>query len=542
MKFTRRDFTLASLATLAGFGTGKWLTPRFRNKDIAGKIWGAASLTGHKLRTADFPPPTRTLQKDVVIVGGGIAGLAAGYRLAKSGMHSFVLLELEKKAGGNASSGKNAVSAYPWGAHYVPLVTEESTAVKQLFEELGIVVGHDAKGLSIYNEYYICADPHERLHMYGRWQEGLVPNIGITPEEERQYQRFFTMMTDYKKRIGNDGKKIFAIPIDKSSQDPQWLALDQLTMAEWLSQKGLNSPRLRWYVNYCCRDDFGTTSDETSAWAGIHYFAARSGQAANTDSQNVVTWPEGNGWLAHQLEQPITERIIPNALAYKITDHNGKISVDYWDGVGDQSIRIQAKAVVMATPRFISCRLLDSDRFSLSAEAFSYSPWAVANITLSKMPAGNGAPLSWDNVVYGSKLLGYVVATHQLPQMEPVNTVITYYWPLSHLAPRAAREEALNRSYHDWQQIVLKELLFVHPELEGNIERMDLWIWGHAMVRPTKGFIWGAARRQALKQHPPIFFAHSDMSGISIFEEAYTHGVTAAEGVLRFLRHPQPVL
>ena len=89
---------------------------------------------------------------------------------------------------------------------------------------------------------------------------------------------------------------------------------------------------------------------------------------------------------------------------------------------------------------------------------------------------------------------------------------------------------------------MLKELLFVHPELEGNIERMDLWIWGHAMVRPTKGFIWGAARRQALKQHPPIFFAHSDMSGISIFEEAYTHGVTAAEGVLRFLRHPQPVL
>ena len=45
MKFTRRDFTLASLATLAGFGTGKWLTPRFRNKDIAGEkkeiAWGS---------------------------------------------------------------------------------------------------------------------------------------------------------------------------------------------------------------------------------------------------------------------------------------------------------------------------------------------------------------------------------------------------------------------------------------------------------------------------------------------------------------------
>ncbi|MFZ4703955.1 MAG: hypothetical protein ACOYMG_28250, partial [Candidatus Methylumidiphilus sp.] len=54
----------------------------------------------------------------------------------------------------------------------------------------------------------------------------------------------------------------------------------------------------------------------------------------------------------------------------------------------------------------------------------------------------------------------------------------------------------------------------------------------------TRGFIWGDARKQALKQYPPIFTAHSDMSGISIFEEAYTHGVRAAEGVLAHLGMP----
>jgi hypothetical protein len=55
------------------------------------------------------------------------------------------------------------------------------------------------------------------------------------------------------------------------------------------------------------------------------------------------------------------------------------------------------------------------------------------------------------------------------------------------------------------------------------------------MVRPTTGFIWGKDRKNALKQHPPIFFANSDMSGISIFEEAYTRSVEVSRQVLSFI-------
>jgi hypothetical protein len=32
---------------------------------------------------------------------------------------------------------------------------------------------------------------------------------------------------------------------------------------------------LNWYMNYCCRDDYGATTNNTSAWAGIQYFASR---------------------------------------------------------------------------------------------------------------------------------------------------------------------------------------------------------------------------------------------------------------------------
>jgi hypothetical protein len=180
--------------------------------------------------------------------------------------------------------------------------------------------------------------------------------------------------------------------------------------------------------------------------------------------------------------------------------------------------------------------LLQSDHVRLDDAGFSYAPWAVANVTLEALPAeGHGMPLCWDNVAYHSPLLGYVTATHQQTQMHPNKTVLTYYWPLSHLPPDAARKEALARNYMEWQNTFATELLALHPDLDGRIRQLDVWLWGHAMVRPTQGFIWGKQRKDALQQHPPVFLAHSDMSGMSIFEEASTRGVHAAEQVLRWL-------
>lgn len=68
------------------------------------------------------------------------------------------------------------------------------------------------------------------------------------------------------------------------------------------------------------------------------------------------------------------------------------------------------------------------------------------------------------------------------------------------------------------------DLLRVHPELLGHVENIDVHVWGHAMIRPVPGLIWGKERQSACVHEPPIFFAHSDLSGISIFEEAYCRG------------------
>jgi hypothetical protein len=63
--------------------------------------------------------------------------------------------------------------------------------------------------------------------------------------------------------------------------------------------------------------------------------------------------------------------------------------------------------------------------------------------------------------------------------------------------------------------------------------RLDVMRWGHAMIRPRPGFVWGGARRAAQEPYRGVHFAHTDLSGIALFEEAFDHGLRAAEEILR---------
>ena len=533
---TRRQLLARSLAglacgALAACDRGALLG---RTRPIPGKLIDSGAALGHRLRDNQIPAPTLQRDARVVVAGAGIAGLAACGALARAGVRDVLLVEALDGAGGNSSFGSNAISAYPWGAHYVPLVRADCTPVLSLFEELKIITDRDPHGRPIYDELYLSADPQERLWMYDRWQEGLIPEIGASTEDRAQFNRFFDETERLKGQLGSDGKPLFAIPLDASSADPSWRALDAITIMDYLRSHGYSSQRLHWYINYCCRDDYGSLASSVSAWAGLHYFAARTGIAANSDAGAVVTWPEGNGHLVRELQHRAAAQLQLNALVTRIARTSSGVELDYFDAQINRSVRVRAGAAIVCLPHFIAARVvqgLDAQRL----QEFSYAPWMVANVTLSALPAGPGQALAWDNVIYDSPLLGYVVATHQSLQQSRHDTVITYYWPLSEHDPATSRSSALKRSLSQWQGFVSADLLRVHPELDGHIENIDVRVWGHAMIRPTPGFIWGEARTAATRHQPPIYFAHSDLSGMSIFEEAYCRGQAAGALAARAL-------
>jgi protoporphyrinogen oxidase len=504
-----------------------------RRGEPPGELAGADVARGHRLRSGGFPPPSVHEETQIVIVGGGIAGLTAGWTLAEAGFGDFRLLELEDRPGGNARSGRNAISAFPLGAHYLPVPNEEGRAIRHLLSRLGIIIGEEA-GKPVYDPYQLCAELEERLFSDGRWQEGRLPRTGVSDRDRADLAAFAAAMSDFTARSGADGRPAFATPMAYSSRDPDLLALDAISFSSWIDQRGWTSPMLRAHVRYAMRDDYGCEPEHVSAWAGVHYFAGRRGWSASSGPESLLTWPEGNDRLANGMERPIADRISSGRVAHRVVREADRMIVDSYDVATERTIRTSANAAVLAVPHFIACRIAPEE---VNADPrFTYAPWIVANVTVDRMPQGKGVPLAWDNVSATSDSLGYVVATHQGPAAVSGGTVLTWYMALSRHEPAAARRMLLERPADEWKRIVEDDLLTMNPDLEGAIRSIELWRWGHAMIRPIPGFISSAAP-PAAKTRPPLFLAHSDLSGASLFEEAHYHGTRAAEAAMRHLNH-----
>jgi hypothetical protein len=161
----------------------------------------------------------------------------------------------------------------------------------------------------------------------------------------------------------------------------------------------------------------------------------------------------------------------------------------------------------------------------------------VANLTLKGRPASAGLRLAWDNVLYESPSLGYVTSTHQRC-VDYGPTVLTYYYPLCDADPKAARTRLLAAGRDEWAHVALADLAVAHPDIYDLCTRVDVVRWGHAMIKPKPGLLCGGARREAAKPWRGIHFAHSDLSGVALFEEAFDHGVRAAEEVLASRGYP----
>lgn len=517
---TRRDFLIGSGATLLSSCTER--TPLFPS----GQLLGPDQTVGHKLRDGKFPAANREIRIPILIVGAGIAGLSCGWWLQRNGVKDFQILELESVAGGNARSGKNSIGAFPWGAHYLPLPGQDATYVRTLLSELGVLHGDANAVAPTYDERFLVQAPDERLFINGGWQDGLIPRAGIGANAQREIQQFEVLMNEWSERKGNDGRHVFTIPSAMGSNDPTFLALDKITFNEWLLQQNLRSEPLHWYVGYSCRDDFGADHRQISAWAGLHYFCCRRGQAANAEPQSVLTAPQGNGWIVERLSHMLQAQLKTGSTLVRMEIHSKGVSADIYHSSTQEITRINCDHLVWAAPLFILSRVWSAaPRFSLPECA----PWLVANLTVENIDETEFT--AWDSVIYQGNGLGYVDSTHQAMEFRRPKRVLTYYHALSHAAPREARQQLLTVSHETWSAQIFADLKRAHPQLQAKCSAIDLWRWPHAMAIPAPGFLASLPQwRQAL--HPHLHIAHSDLSGFSLFEEAQYWGVEAAQKII----------
>ncbi|WP_394788208.1 FAD-dependent oxidoreductase [Rhodoferax sp.] len=501
-------------------------------REITGGFTGIAFERGHQLRdTRSWPAPSITHRTEVLIAGGGVAGLAAARALRLKGVEDFALLELEDSAGGNSRGGMVGGIACPLGAHYLPVPSDDAPEVQNLLEEFGL--RRRVAGRWEYEERHLCHSPQERLFFRGAWQDGLLPLQGVGATTLAQYQKMATLVEQLRQQSR------WTIPALKTPFTQVQHALAAITFAAYLAQNGLDDPQLLWYLDYCCRDDYGAGLTTVSAWAGIHYFASRHGfHAPGADSgerDSVLTWPEGNAWLTRRLAAPLGERLRTGQVVVRIAETRDGVEVDAYNSASHALERWQARRAIVALPVFIAARVVQNppDFLTQAAGRTRYAPWLVANIHIDTPLHDRPGPApSWDNVLYNTPGLGYVDAMHQSLQSVPGATVLSYYRPLGDVPD--GRRLLLEKPWAAWRDEILAELGTAHPDIASKTRRIDITRYGHAMAIPTPelssqiGLQRTLHLRQQLQKTQRLSFAHSDWAGYSVFEEAFTLGHAAA--------------
>ncbi len=528
---------------------------------IAGGWVGAQVDRGHAWRDGRLPSsaggePVRRVH--TLIVGAGVAGLSAGRGLMRAGIDDFALIDLEDDPGGNARGHQIQGMRCPLGAHYLPVPDDGAEDVAAWLAELGLI--RRQAGRWVGDERHLVHSPQERLFVpdgglsppqangfwRGRWQEGLVPGAedpAMRADLHRLRHAMAAALSGVRLRL----------PTWRTPWSAQLTALDQVTFADWLSRQGVRTRELLWWLDYACRDDYGAGLSRVSAWAGLQYLASRHGLGMGDDEgadaggrdAGLLTWAEGNASLVRRLADPLGERWHGGLVATRVEVGLHDVSVSAVSAVDGRAWRWQARHVILALPLTMAWRLLPQGMPALAAlrPLLSQAPWLVSNIVLDEAaPDRTGVPMAWDNVPFSQQgvggvpmpSLGYVNARHQDLSQPTGPRLLTHYWALGGQSAEqtlAMRRALLADDWRTWAARVAADLARVHPEWPALIERMDLMRWGHAMAIPVPGLRSHAALAALWRPQGRLHFAHSDLSAYSVFEEAFSHGLRAAQSV-----------
>lgn len=550
----RRRLLRAGLAVAAGVGAAALAGCSDKSRrgsaaararsDIELRWVGAEHARGHRLRDAATlrlahePWPTPARRVGALVLGAGVAGLAAARGFMRQGIDDVHVLELEDTAGGNARAHAIAGLACPLGAHYLPLPGPAAHEVREWLHEIGLLRA-DAGGRTVPDERHLCHSPQERLFFEGQWVEGLLPPAVPGSARLAQYRRFAGLVAAL--RHGGSAPS-FALPSHRSAWNAELRRLDSMTFAQWLREAGLDDPALLAYLGYCCRDDYGAGIDVVSAWAGLHYFASRHGFTAPGDEPDgardaVFTWPEGNAWLTARLAGALgSERLHTGQLVLAVREERGHVAALALDARTGRLQQWHAAVAVCALPLFVARHVIASSApipgtsldaaLQQAAAAVSYAPWLVANLHLDQplYDRGGAAP-AWDNVIHGSRGLGYVDATHQsMSPTRPGGVVLSAY----HALDATERPALLADDPRPWAERVLADIEVAQPDVRQRVRRIDLMRYGHAMAVPRPGLQRHPALAALRAARGRLRFAHADLAGYSVFEEAFTAGCEAA--------------
>jgi protoporphyrinogen oxidase len=458
-------------------------------KDHAADVNGEDNRICHQVRDQGnqiFKRPPASTRHDVVIVGGGVSGLAAAYRLTH---RDFLLLEKEPHWGGNAYAMEYEGSIYATGSAFL---TKDEYAY-HFAKEVGLeplpVNSPDASVI----RGELVSDT---------WGDGLdkLPYPASVRESFKKFR-----------------KELLAIDVDKNKE------LFDKPFSDFM--KGYPVEIRQWWDNFG-PSNWGAISEETAAGLGILNLQEMVEESRVDDR---YTWPGGLGALTKKLVEILRpkykDRMQTGATIVAVVSEKEDVQVTYM--LGGELKTVAAKAVIMATPKFITRRIVEGlpDKQSVAMHQIRYIPYPVVNLIFDKPVFNYG----FDTWCPGNTFTDITVADWVIQKQAGYRqkfNILTCYTPMKEedrgylLNEIGARKIAGN---------VLTDFQKLMPQLKVDPVEVHIYRRGHPLYVSTPRLY---TQVQPLARHPMdrVFFANTDSEGP---ESTTNAGILAAQRAVK---------
>jgi protoporphyrinogen oxidase len=434
-----------------------------------------------------FSRPPASARHDVVIVGGGVSGLAAAYRLQH---RDFLLLEKEPHWGGNAYGMEYEGNIYGTGSAFLTKDEYAYTFSKEIGLEMLPIDSSDA---SIIRGELVP----------DTWGDGL-NKLPYPPPVRESFKKF--------------KKEMLAIDVEKRSKEVYGKPFSDFL-------KGYPEELKLWWDNFG-PSNWGATSEETTAGLAIE---ALQEMVEESRTDDRYTWPGGLGAITKKLADILLpkykDHMQTGATTVAVVSEKEQVLVTYM--LGGELKTVAAKAVIMATPKFITRHIVEGlpEKQSDAMHQIRYIPYPVVNLIFDKPVFNHG----YDTWCPGSAFTDVVVADwviRKQPGYQQKFNILSCYTPMKEdergylLNEIGARKIAAN---------VLSDFQKLMPGL--NVDPIEVHIYrrGHPLYMSTPGLY---TQVQPLARQPldRVFFANTDSEGP---ESTTNTGILAAQRAVK---------